>query len=93
MESGLPVPGDLERNQYESIKKLVDPEIIDRKIKEIYGDEIQLDNYHKFDNVKSDKERVSKQFCYVHKIAKSEQEKSRKNDKVKVSSWYKLRCK
>jgi hypothetical protein len=83
LESGLSRKGDFERSQYNAVTKLVDPNIIVRKLVEKYGDNIKnaKSTFEYMD--KSLDEKVAYQFVAMYNHVKSEnqaQEKDLKED-------------
>jgi hypothetical protein len=71
MESGLPRKGDFERNAYDMVKELIDPEKIVAWLRQIYGPEVgQGDHYQPY-TVPFEK-RIAIQFGFIQRKVKEE---------------------
>lgn len=69
MESGLPVPGRLEREGYDSISRFIDPEVIFNHLRELFDfSVIDTATYPRAD-IESD-ELIAKQFAYYYAVVK-----------------------
>jgi predicted KAP-like P-loop ATPase len=71
LESGLSHKADLERDNYDAIAKLVDPEFIVAKLKAKYGSELDAPEYRLGDDGPYEL-RLAHQFVYVHQHVKQE---------------------
>lgn len=63
--------GDFEREQYNSIIKVVDADVIFNTINKIYGSELELQKNHR-ENRTSD-EWIAYQFVHIHQLVKAEE--------------------
>jgi predicted KAP-like P-loop ATPase len=71
METGIPRRSEFDREDYDALIKLIDPEIVLSKLRERFG--AQLDTpgiHHPVDTPLRD--RLAEQFAYVHRKAKEE---------------------
>jgi predicted KAP-like P-loop ATPase len=72
MESGLPIKGDFKREQYDSLSKTLDPDIVYDSIERLYGKQF-LDTFDPATiDGKSFEEKVALQFLQVHRHVKTE---------------------
>lgn len=76
MESGLSHKGDFAREQYDSITKVVDADLIYSALYKIYGPELDSPKYHGDNSDRSLDERVGHQFAYIYHYVKSEEQKA-----------------
>jgi hypothetical protein len=75
MESGLPRKGDFERNAYDMVRSLIDPERIVGWLREIYGDDVDRGDHYQPDTVPFEK-RIAVQFGFIHRKVKEEAQSS-----------------
>lgn len=71
VESGLSHKGDFERHQYDSVKEVVDIDIIYDALYKKYGSVLDNPDYSEASNYPLD-ERVARQFAYIHHKVKTE---------------------
>jgi hypothetical protein len=71
LESGLSHKADFERDNYNAIEKLVDPEFIVAKLKAKYGSDLGTPEYRLGDNGPYEL-RLAHQFVYIHQHVKQE---------------------
>ncbi len=72
MESGLPIKGDFKREQYDSLTKTINPDIVCESIERQYGKHF-LDTFDPASiDSKTFEEKVALQFTQVHRKAKLE---------------------
>jgi hypothetical protein len=72
MESGLPIKGDFEREQYDSLSKTIDPDIVYNSIERLYGKQF-LDTFDPTTiEGRNFEEKVALQFSQVHRHVKTE---------------------
>jgi hypothetical protein len=72
MESGLPIRGDFEREEYDSLTKTINPDIVCESIERQYGKQF-LDTFDPASiDSKNFEEKVALQFTQVHRKAKLE---------------------
>jgi hypothetical protein len=68
LETGLPSLGDFERNQYDSVVKIIDPQILINILTDIYGDTIKnAESPMDYLNEPVDK-KVAYQFVAMHNL-------------------------
>lgn len=72
MESGLPVPADFSREQYDSVSQLLSPEYVATNLRFRYGLELDTPQYHAPDTMAQPR-RVAHQFMSVHHHVLQEQ--------------------
>jgi len=71
VESGLPHRSDFDRDGYNAIARLIDPELIAAALRKKYGTELDQPVYHQNRDVPLAR-RIAHQFIHVHNVAKSE---------------------
>lgn len=71
LESGLPSKGDLRRDAYDRVAKLVNPDKVATWLHTVYGPVMDEDKYHPSDD-ESFEVKVARQFCFIHRKVKSE---------------------
>ena len=72
MESGLPIKGDFEREQYDYLSKIVDPEIVIGAIKLFKGKEFIKSVDLSTIEEKNFEEKITLQFIYIHQLVMDE---------------------
>jgi len=72
--SGVPRPGDLDRSNYDSICKLVDPRELTDLLVAKYGAELKVDEYERFSD-RPVEIRLASQFVYLHRHIRAASEK------------------
>ena len=65
VESGLSHKADLNREEYDAIARLIEPEIILSKLKAKYGSELESPEYYFGDEVRHERQ-LAHQFAYIH---------------------------
>lgn len=73
VESGLSHKGDFERDQYDSIMKVVNTDVIYDALYKIYGSTLDAPDYYKTSSYPLD-DKVAHQFAYIHHKAKAEEQ-------------------
>ncbi|MGA9364997.1 MAG: KAP family NTPase [Bacteroidota bacterium] len=74
VESGLPHKDHFQRRQYDSLERVVDPEIVFTSLREIYGEELDRATWDESRFESLDK-RVAFQFASIHLSVKKERQK------------------
>ena len=72
MESGLPIKGDFEREQYDYLSKIVDPEIVIGAIKLFKGEEFIKSVDLSTIEEKNFEEKITLQFIHIHQLVMDE---------------------
>jgi predicted KAP-like P-loop ATPase len=80
-ESGLSHKADLERDAYDAIAKLIDPEIVMAKLKAKYGAELNTPEYYLGDELPYAL-RLAHQFAYIHQRVKQETQPAKSSGDV-----------
>lgn len=70
MESGLPIKGDFEREQYDSLTKTINPDIVYESIERKYGKQFLDTSDPATIDSKTFEEKVALQFTWIHRKAK-----------------------
>ncbi len=71
MENGLPRRSDFGRDSYDAIARFVNPETIVANLRERYGPEIDVAQYHHNDDVPIPR-RIALQFAFIHRTVVEE---------------------
>lgn len=79
MESGVPHRSDLRRDGYDSISRLIDPAFLILRLRERYGPEIDVPEYHPTNNVSVEK-RIALQFAFIHNQIEQEKRQRESGD-------------
>lgn len=74
MESGLPHRGDFERDQYNSVSELVDPDFIADCLHATYGDQLQLPERYPHFGEYTDDQKLALQYLWLHRFVLSERQ-------------------
>lgn len=64
---------DFERHSYDNVASIVDPEIVNELVVQVYGSRIQPEEYD-FNDDTEDGLRTANQFVYIHRHVKKEKE-------------------
>jgi hypothetical protein len=69
LDTGLPTPDILGKNDYEALVELVDPEVLLKALQQLYGTDLDVyDEYHP-PVVATEEEAVARQFAFQHRRA------------------------
>jgi len=72
LESGLSHKGDFERNQFDSIASIIDPEVIYSQLMQLYGDDLEVAKENFCRDADSIDKKVAYQFSYIYHYVKKE---------------------
>jgi hypothetical protein len=75
MESGLPSRADFNRGEYDSIAKLVDPNVLVDNLRQRYGKEVEATEFYQSRDVPVAM-RIARQFVFIHRAVEKEKEKA-----------------
>lgn len=76
LESGLPRRGDFEREQYDAVAKVVNPDNILEALKELGGSELASFGYQELNGSLDIDKAITYQFVRIHNLGKNEGEKA-----------------
>jgi hypothetical protein len=79
MESGLPHKSDFQRDAYDSISKLIEPEFLFEKLRTQYGAELDSPDYYQHRRGALGR-RIACQFAFIHLSVKKEMEQKAKEE-------------
>lgn len=79
MESGLPHKSDFQRDAYDSISKLIEPEFLFEKLRTQYGAELDSPDYYQHRGGALGR-RIACQFAFIHLSVKKEMEQKAKEE-------------
>ena len=70
--SPVPHKADFERQNYDSLAKFVDTDLLHGTLQGIYGDNLESSDYPRFED-RPVEERIARQFAWIHRKVKEEQ--------------------
>ncbi|MGB7873535.1 MAG: hypothetical protein WBL25_04055 [Anaerolineales bacterium] len=76
MDGSPPHKSDFERSQYDYLKSIVDPNLIDKVLKSEYGKDLESEQFPR-EFGKLDDLLFAKQFVWLHNYVKTESEKDK----------------
>lgn len=72
MTTGLPIEANLERHSYDTMARLIDPEVVAKALTSIYGDQLETPQFH-LSNREPRELRLAHQFMFIRKHISEEQ--------------------
>lgn len=72
LESGFPRRGDFEREQYDAVVKVVDPDNILEALEKLYGSKLDSPKYRELDDSLDIYKVIAYQFAHIHYLVKNE---------------------